>query len=267
MTNSPRGVVEPGAGWRELVDEFDRWAEWGWEATLWWRDDDAVAPSPCLERLLAAAGEVPVALAAIPGLAEQALERAAMAHRGVFFLQHGWKHVNHAPAGGKKSEFPPERSLAAAKTDLARGWERLAALFGARALPVLVPPWNRLAAPLVPLLPGCGFAGLSRAQARSAARPAPGLRESNIHVDLVAWASGRSFVGEAAALGGLVRHLRARRVGRLDRAEPTGILTHHLVTDLACEFFLRRLAAVSLAHRGARWLAGPEVFSAAPVPA
>jgi hypothetical protein len=143
MTNSPRGAVEPGAGWRDLVDEFDRWAEWGWEATLWWRDDDAVAPSPCLERLLAAAGEVPVALAAIPGLAEQALERAAAAHRGVFFLQHGWKHVNHAPAGGKKSEFPPERPLAAAKTDLARGRERLAALFGARALPVLVPPWGR----------------------------------------------------------------------------------------------------------------------------
>ncbi|HEV2302576.1 MAG TPA: polysaccharide deacetylase family protein [Stellaceae bacterium] len=249
------------------MDEFDRWAEWGLEATLWWRDDDAVAPNPRLERLLAVAGAVPVALAVIPGVAEAALERVAAARRGVFFLQHGWKHVNHAPAGEKKSEFPPARPAGEASADLARGRERLGALFGTRALAVLVPPWNRLAATLVPLLPDCGIAGLSRAQARPHARPAPGLRESNIHVDLVAWAKGRGFLGEAAALSGLVGHLRARREGRVDRAEPTGILTHHLVAEDRCEAFLRRLLAVSLEHRGARWLCGPEVFSGAPVPA
>ena len=130
-----------------------------------------------------------------------------------------------------------------------------------------MPPWNRLAAQLVPLLPGCGIAGLSRAQVRHRAQPTPGLTEANIHVDLVAWAKDRGFVGEAAALDGLIGHLRARREGRVERAEPTGILTHHLVTESACEHFLRRLVAVCLAHRAARWLAAPEVFSVAPLPA
>jgi hypothetical protein len=267
MTNSPRGAVGRGAGWRDLADEFDRWADRGWEATLWWRDDDAVAPSGRLERLLAVAGEVPVALAVIPGIAEPVLDRVAAARPGVFFLQHGWKHVNHAPVGEKKSEFPPERAAGAATADLERGRERLAKLFGRRALAVLVPPWNRLSARLVPLLPGCGIAGLSRAQARSHAEPAPGLRESNIHVDLVAWKRGGGFLGDEAALASFVGHLRARREGRVDRAEPTGMLTHHLIAEDACEAFLRRLLGLTLAHSGARWLAGPEVFGAAPVPA
>jgi hypothetical protein len=266
MTDAPRGGAQPGSRWRDLVDEFDRWSEGTLEATLWWRDDDAIAPSPRLDRLLAIAGDVPVALAVIPGAAQQPLAQAALSRRGIFFLQHGWKHVNHAPPGQKKSEFPPERCAAAAAADLARGRERLEALFGPRALPVLVPPWNRLAAALVPLLPDCGIAGLSRAQPRARARPMPGLGEANIQVDLVAWAKDRGFIGERAALDGLLGHLRARRDGRVDRSEPTGILTHHLVTESACEHFLRRLVAVSLAHRSARWVAAPEVFSAAALP-
>ena len=266
MSSSLREAAGPGVGWRELADEFDRWAERGWEATLWWRDDDAVAPSARLDRLLAAAGEVPVALAVIPGIAEPALDRVAATRRGVFFLQHGWKHVNHAPAGDKKSEFPPGRDTGAAAAELARGRRRLAAMFGGRALAVLVPPWNRVSSGLLARLPDCGISGLSRAQPRRTPQPVPGLWESNTHLDLVAWRGGRGFIGEAAAIEALLGHLRARRAGRADRTEPTGILTHHLVGDTAGEAFLRRLVALSLEHRGARWLAGPEVFGAAANP-
>ena len=33
------------AGWPDLTAELDRWGEAGRTATLWWRDDDATAPS------------------------------------------------------------------------------------------------------------------------------------------------------------------------------------------------------------------------------
>jgi hypothetical protein len=38
--------------WPDLVAELDRWGETGHVASLWWRDDDAVAPTPVLTALL-----------------------------------------------------------------------------------------------------------------------------------------------------------------------------------------------------------------------
>ena len=38
--------------WDRLEREIDAWAAAGREATLWWRDDDAVAATAELERLL-----------------------------------------------------------------------------------------------------------------------------------------------------------------------------------------------------------------------
>src|SRR5690348_9103787 len=62
-----------GAEWSDLADELDCWQAAGRTATLWWRDDDAVAPGARLERMLSIAGGVPVALAVIPGPAEPRL--------------------------------------------------------------------------------------------------------------------------------------------------------------------------------------------------
>ena len=61
--------------WPDLMAEFDRWEEEGKIATLWWRDDDAVAPTARLSRLLSIASGVPVSLAVIPADAEQELAR------------------------------------------------------------------------------------------------------------------------------------------------------------------------------------------------
>ena len=52
--------------WPDLMAEFDRWEEAGKVATLWWRDDDAVAPTARLGRLLSIASGVPISLAVIP---------------------------------------------------------------------------------------------------------------------------------------------------------------------------------------------------------
>jgi len=254
--------------WPDLVAELDRWQEAGEVATLWWRDDDAVAPTARLHRLLSIAPGVPVSLAVIPAAAEQELPAwladcpRSASGACVAVLQHGWRHLNHSGLG-KKSEFPAERPSAAMAFDMAAGWARLSELFGTRALPVLVPPWNRFDDSLLVLLDRCGLAGISRARPRSTARLAPGIIEVNIHVDLVAWTGHRGFVGEEAALASLVGHLRARRLHAVCADEPTGILTHHLIQDGATDAFLDRLVAVSIAHPAVRWLDAGEIFAPA----
>ena len=268
MSNQPHDAElrVTTAGWCDLADEFERWGEAGRVATLWWRDDDATAASDRLDRLLAIAGDVPVALAVIPAAADAGLA-ARLAHGArsgetppVAVLQHGWRHLNHA-ADHRKSEFPPGRPRAAVSADLAAGRARLTAFFGTAALPVLAPPWNRFDPDFLPLLTEYGIGAISRANPRRAAWPMPGVFEADVHVDLVAWGGDRGFIGDAAALGGLVGHLRGRRLGRFDGDEPTGILTHHLVQDEAADSFLARLVAVTGAHPAVRWLGAGEVFA------
>jgi hypothetical protein len=231
-------------------------------ATLWWRDDDAATASAEFDRLLAAARGVPVAFAVIPGLADHKLAARLRPGCAIAVLQHGWRHANHA-SGPRKSEFPAERAAAAAAADLAAGRSRLEELFGAAALAVLAPPWNRFADRFLPLLADCGIAAISRAGPRRRAWPVPGVFAANVHVDLVAWSGGREFIGETAALGSLIGHLRGRRLGQFDGTEPTGIMTHHRVQDSAAERFLDRLVAVTEAHPAAHWLAAAEVFAPA----
>jgi hypothetical protein len=190
--------------------------------------------------------------------------RLASATRpAVAVLQHGWQHTDHRNGRGKKSEFPPERPAAEVAADLAAGRARLAELFGASARAVLVPPWNRFDNRFLPLLAACGIGAISQAGPRRLPWPIPGVFAANVHVDLVDWAGGRGFVGEAAALAVLVGHLRGRRLGRFDGAEPTGIMTHHAVQDGAAETFLERLMAATCRHPATRWLPASEVFAPA----
>jgi hypothetical protein len=248
------------ADWSDLEGELDLWRQAGQSATLWWRDDDAVRPTPALDRLLALAGGLPLALAVIPEPAGEALAQRLADCPCIGVLQHGWRHANHAPSDEKKAELGPHRPPDAMLGELAAGRRRLAALFGRRSIPVLTPPWNRMTAALVPLLRGAGYAGLSTAGPRRQAAPSPGLIQVNTHADLVAWRSG-GFVGTAAALGLIVGHLAARRTGAADAGEPTGLLTHHLVMDGESETFVARLIALTRAHKAVRWLAASEAFA------
>jgi hypothetical protein len=266
MSQSPRGSGVIAAGWPDLVDELDRWQEAGRVATLWWRDDDAVAPSRALERIALIAGKVPIALAAIPAMAQPDLaawlsERTRLVPgTRIAVLQHGWRHSNHS-TDSKKSEFPPVRSSEDVAFELAAGRIRLTELFGMSALPVLVPPWNRFDNRFLPLLARYGLHAISRAKPRITSRPAPGIVQANIHVDLVAWTGGRDFIGEETALGELIAHLRARRLGLACADEPTGILTHHLLQDEPTDTFLYRLLNLTGAHIAALWLDAVEIFA------
>jgi hypothetical protein len=89
-----------------------------------------------------------------------------------------------------------------------------------------------------------------------------GLRLVNVHADLVDWRGDGGFIGEAAALGLVLRHLGNRRLGRADVDEPTGILTHHLVQDAATERFLSKLLALTRSHPAARFVPIAELFPA-----
>ena len=252
--------------WPDLMAEFDRWEEAGKVATLWWRDDDAVAPTARLGRLLSIASGVPVSLAVIPADAESELARwlshylRSAPKASVAVLQHGWRHLNHSGIG-KKSEFPATRPRPEVASELAAGRARLSDLFGTRAQPVLVPPWNRFDDSFFALLARCGLTGISQARPRSASPRAQGVIEANIHVDLIAWTGSRGFVGEDAALSGLVQHLRARRLRAVCADEPTGILTHHLLQDEETDAFLDRLIRVSVAHPAVLWLDAGEIFT------
>lgn len=230
-------------GWDALAREVDAWRAGGREVTLWWRDDDATGPSPALARLLALRPDCPLGLAVIPAAAKASL--AGELTDAVDVLVHGFAHANHAPAGARKSEYPAAR---AAPDELRAGRERLEDLFGAQVLPIFVPPWNRMGEDAAAVLPAAGYALLSGYRGR----PEGPLPRLDTHVDLVDWRGGRRFAGADAVLGTLVDMLAARR-GAND-LRPTGVLSHHLVHDLAAWRFLEDLLAWTGEAPGVRWM-------------
>ncbi|MFQ5786221.1 MAG: polysaccharide deacetylase family protein, partial [Alphaproteobacteria bacterium] len=213
---------------------------------------------------LAADSGAPLALAVVPATLDAAATTQIAAADGVAVLQHGYAHHNHAGADARKTELGPERPAAEALDELARGRRRLVAAFGQRALPVLVPPWNRIDAGIVAGLVGAGFRGLSTYAPRPDARPVPGLVQVNSHVDIIAWRTTRGFVGVETALGLALAHLRARRRGIVDDDEPTGLLSHHLVHDAAAWEFIAAFVETTRAHAGARWLGADQAFGPGP---
>lgn len=243
--------------WAALDEELGRWRDAGRAADFWWRDDDATARTPALERLLALSSgrEVPLALAVIPLAAAPELFSGLEAN----VLMHGTDHRNRAAAGEKKTEFAAAEADARALERLAKAKAQLAQLAGARFVPVLAPPWNRFKRALVARLPGCGLHGLSAYGTRETAQAAPGVTQVNTHVDVIDWRGTRGFVGEEAALRAVLVHLAARRAGRADHAEPTGVLTHHAMHDDTTWAFLERLFERTRRH-GAAWREARTLF-------
>ncbi|WP_193172289.1 polysaccharide deacetylase family protein [Nisaea nitritireducens] len=219
----------PGTG--GLLHELDRWASAGLTAEIWWRDDDLQRPTPALEPLLAmadAAGWAP-GLAVVPEGADTDALTSRLAGTGAEFLVHGFAHRNHAAADEKKCEFPASRPLPDRCRDAREGLIRLREAFPDRLLSCFVPPWNRIAPDLVERLCESGFTGLSTFGPRPASMAAPGLRRVNTHIDVIDWRGTRKFVGTDTVATALASHLEARRMGRADAEEPSGLLTHHLV--------------------------------------
>ncbi|MBC7802653.1 MAG: polysaccharide deacetylase family protein [Candidatus Parcubacteria bacterium] len=248
------------SAWQAFFDEIARGRDAGQLAEFWWRDDDAARPDPALSRLLSLAGRTatPLSLAVIPMRSTREIfERLGPS---VSILQHGSDHANRGAPGEKKTEFAPAESAAEAVARLCAGRSHLETISGGRLLPVLAPPWNRLPEPLAPLLAAAGYRGLSQYGARQRAVAAPGLRQVNTHVDIIAWRSGGGFAGEDAVLTLATSHLAAKRVAAADAGEPTGWLTHHAVHDEAAWNFLDRLIDSTRQLPGVAWCRPEEIF-------
>lgn len=248
--------------WREFEAELDAWADAGLATTFWWRDDDATAVTPALRRLLevSSGNNAPVAVAVIPAGLEAGFLDDSIWPAHARLLQHGLAHRNHAPADEKKSEFGPHRPIETMIADVSAGLEILSGV--SRFLRAFVPPWNRTIPEVVAALPGLGLRGVSTHGPRRERSPTAGLIQSNTHVDPIDWRGDRGYLGDETVLDQVVGHLRARRTGTVDREEPTGLLTHHLVHDKACWRFVERFVASVSAHAGAVWLGAEEVFAA-----
>ena len=263
------GALPAHDPWRDLSDELDAWAGTGRQATFWWRDDDAIAPTPRLNRLLDLARDnsLTVALAVIPAEATLELFAFLASRPDVALIQHGYAHVNHAPKGAKKAELGAHRPRAAVLAELASGRALLAEASGGRALRVVAPPWNRIDPAVAAGLAAAGLDGLSAAKPRATRRDAAGVLHANAQVDPIDWpgwrAGGDGFVGAGAALGAAIAHLRARRLGGVDADEPTGLLTHHLVMGEATWRFVAQFVAATNRHKAARWLDPANVFDPA----
>lgn len=243
-----------GPHWQALALELDRWSAAGRKIGLWLRDDDAVAPSPALDRLSDLAGRfaAPVLLAVIPLLAEPAL---AITLRGMPLLrpcQHGAIHRNHAPAGSKKSEFSAERSAADVDAEIAQGWRRLGDLLGEAALPIFVPPWNRIAQSHAARLGALGFAGLSCFRDYRLG-PDGGPRQLNTHIDIMDWHGGRIGRPAPDILAELVALLAQRRRDEAGDIE-LGLLLHHRDHDETAWSVLSNVLAATAVHPAVRMI-------------
>lgn len=223
-----------------LIRALDARAEAGRPARFWLRDDDAEVPGAALDRLIGLAEGLPLTLAVIPAATGAALASRLAGEAGISVAVHGWSHTNHAPPGEKSQELGAHRPPQVVLGELARGFARLSDLHGPRFVPLLVPPWNRIAPQVVEGLPALGFRALS---VFGPERPGP-LPMVNTHVDVIDWRGTRGGRPDAELVAEIVARMA---VG------PVGLLTHHRVHDAAVWSFLGRLLAVTRQHPGCRW--------------
>lgn len=256
------------AHWAALSAELDLWAVAGRTATFWWRDDDAGAMADPLDRLLILREKVDVglALAAVPTRLDQPFRARIAGEALLAVLQHGYSHHNFATPDGRKIELDGSRPAEYVIAELAVGMQALGSVSG--WIPVLVPPWNRIAPHLLPLLPELGYRGLSGLGPRRRPNALAGLRQNNVHIDPIDWRGrhgpARAFAGTETAIAAAVEHLAARRTGEADSEEATGLMTHHLLQDDDTWRFVERFIAHTKAHPAAQWLAANDVFGLTP---
>lgn len=235
--------------------ELEIWRDQKLILPIWWRDDDATAPSPALDRLLALSDifGATLHLAVIPEPATDALVKRLGDVSRVFALPHGWKHQNHAPTGEKKSEFGAHRPVQVMLDEIGTGWRRISEMFGGQALPVLTPPWNRISSEVVARLPETGLSAVSTFGPRKSRFGADGVLLVNTHLDPIAWHGGGGLLDVKLLDAQVAREFENRRNGVSDNSEPFGVLTHHLVQDEATWSFTSALLQVFAECVIAKW--------------
>ncbi len=248
-------TTDPQRFRQELTDHLDWFAERGRKVRFWWRDDDAIEPTPALERMLSLANThtVDLAFAVIPKMATKALAERFADEPHALVLQHGWQHKNfqRKDLGEKAAELGSRRDPDDLMAELKAGHDRLRELFGDKFVKAMVPPWNRIDPEISRRLPGIGLSGLSTFTWHNF----PRAHQLQSHIDILKWKKQVRFIGwESARLRFDLQLTRRRNTG----AEPVGLLTHHLVHDDGCFEFLEIFLEIAAHHEGAEW---PDVKS------
>ena len=221
-----------------LEAELAEWRALRCRPRLWWRDDDARRPTPQLDRLLALADKIPLALAIIPSGNVYALGKCLSGLANVTIAQHGVDHVNRRAPGASPGENPLGASAGQITARIAAGRERMT-LAGLKPA-LFVPPWNRIDEALPDAVRASGFGvmsawgGLGRTRGK--------VRRLDAHLDVMAWTRPARFKGAARLIEVLRRGLVRRRTARAP-AVPIGLLTHHLSHDAAAWSFLDAFVA------------------------
>lgn len=237
--------------WHPARDALDRASAADRRIDVWLRDDDCIAVTPALERLVGLCGAVglPILLAVIPKPADDALAPWIATRPGVTPCQHGFAHANHAPQGERARELGG-RPAATVLGELAQGRTKLQSVFGDALSDVLVPPWNRVDADVIPCLPGLGFSALSCFAPTPETSPLPRLDSD---LDIIDWRGGR--VGRS--LDDLARKIAAI----VDRQDRLGILTHHLAHDAAAWATLGEMLTCLAGHPAVRFVTASTLLS------
>ncbi len=256
--------ADEDVAWAQLDAELANWSSEGRTATFWWRDDDASAPGPKLDKLVDISAPCALLLAVIPTRLDPSL-RTTLSHAPhVHIAQHGYAHINHAPRGlGLGAwELGLHRGLDQVMADLDAGHAILKDQFESNFLPVVVPPWNRIADELLKPIALRGYYGVSAFGPRDHKHPEQGLTIVNAHCDPIRWKSGPQFRGVTKTIAQLLEHLQARRTGTVDADEPTGLLTHHIDLDADGWNFCTQLASMIDQHDAAQWCSPEHLFNA-----
>ena len=234
-----------------LIESLHKKAASGSPVYFWLRDDDAIEPGDMLDRLLELTEtfEVPLTLAVIPAHTGDALAQQLAASEHVSVAVHGWSHTNHAAADEKKQELGNHRPIDEILAELSNGYTQLSQLHRSGFVPLLVPPWNRIAPEIVDRLSELGFTAVSTfGDEKSTA-----LLSVNTQVDIIDWKGNR---GGRPAID-----LEAEIIDCLEKDRSfIGVLTHHLVHDEAAWQFLQQLFEATKDHPGARWVSIKELL-------
>ena len=257
-------TAEPVAiAWRELGRELDLWAGGSGRATLWWRDDDAAAVTPALERLLELQAEYARAAGARghPGPAGARAGRAPCRLRG---RRRPAARLSPPQSRRPRARAPGSSAIIARSSRWPRTSRRGSGVSPRRSARASCRCWRRPGTgsrtAVVQRLPALGFVGLStfgaRDRRRTGAGPGPGQR--SLRSDQME--AGRPLCRHRAGARRPDRPSAGAPLGTADPGEPTGFVTHHLALDAPAWGFVAELLRRTSAHPRAAWLNAREVF-------
>ncbi|MDD4392869.1 MAG: polysaccharide deacetylase family protein [Desulfobacterales bacterium] len=213
--------------------------------TIFFRADDVAVPGNSFDRLMALflAHQLPLSLAVVPAWVTPArwadLRKSGAGERALWcWHQHGWRHVNHEPAG-KKSEFGASRSREDITADLEKGRYRLQILLGPDFYPAFTPPWNRCDVTTLQQLKDLEYHAVSRSRG-SCCPPPDGLPDIPVNVDLHTRKEIRSEQGWENLLGEIHQAISCGFCG---------IMIHHQRMNNAAFYFLKHLCRIISTRR------------------